>query len=191
MSDDVFAMAADEANNVQATEDDLGKISFLAQQSSSLDVEIKNLEELLKEKKREAQKINEQDLPEAMDKVNMTEFKLTDGTKISIKTFYNASIPPERKDEAYTWLDDNGYGPLIKSQVAASFGREELEIAKQFLDYCKQFPSNSLEVGLEQSIHWQTLRAFIRESVESGAALPLDLFGVFIGRKAEIKQPKK
>jgi hypothetical protein len=66
-----------------------------------------------------------------------------------------------------------------------NFGRGELEIAKEFVTWLnEQRPELSPE--LSQNVHWQTLRAFVREMVESGAALPLDLFGVFIGRKAKL-----
>lgn len=186
--EDVLKMAAGDAANVISSDEDKASVAKLAEIQLSLKNEVAELEAMLKDKKKDLQRVEEHDLPEAMDKIGMAEFKLIDGTKISIKTFYNASIPAERKEEAYSWLDNNGHGSLIKTKVEASFSRGELEMAKAFLDYARGFNGLSEEPSFDQSVHWQTMRAFVKEQVEEGAGLPLDLFGVFIGRKAEIKR---
>lgn len=188
MTDSVFDLAAEDAENVQSSDEAKASVARLAEAQLSLLNEVDNLERLLKEKKKELQRVEEHDLPEAMDAIGMAEFKLVDGTKISVNTFYNASIPAERKGEAFGWLDEHGHGSLIKTSVKAEFGRGELEAAKAFLEYARGFNLLSEEPTLDQSVHWQTLRAFVKEQVEEGAGLPLDLFGVFIGRKAKIKK---
>lgn len=185
---DVFNMAVEDAGNVKSSDDDKASVARLAELQISLSEEVKNIEELLKEKKKELQRIEEQDLPEAMDRIGMAEFKLTDGTKISVGTFYNASIPAERKDEAFNWLDEHGHGSIIKTSVKTEFGRGELEIAKAFFEYVRGFNQLTSDPSFDQAVHWQTLRAFVKEQVEDGAGLPLDLFGVFIGRKAKVKR---
>ena len=47
-------------------------------------------------------------------------------------------------------------------------------------------------LGLEpidkEQVHPQTLKAFVREQVESGKPFPLELFGAFLGQKATIKK---
>jgi hypothetical protein len=44
---------------------------------------------------------------------------------------------------------------------------------------------------MTRGVHAQTLKAFVREMMESGATIPLDLFGVHMGRKAVIKRAKE
>lgn len=190
---DVFNMAVEDAGKVKssATDEDKASIASLAEKQLSLKTEIENLEELLKEKKKDLQRVEEHDLPEAMDRIGMSEFKLTDGTKISVGSFYNASIPAERKDEAFDWLDEHGHGSIIKAAVKTEFGRGSLEGAKAFLEYARRFNQLDQEPVLDQGVHWQTLRAFVKEQVEEGAGLPLDLFGVYIGRKAKITKAKR
>jgi hypothetical protein len=39
-------------------------------------------------------------------------------------------------------------------------------------------------------VHPQTLAAFVKEQVESGADFPLDVFNVYIGQIAKIKRSK-
>lgn len=189
-NDDVFALAAEESEKPAITTDEaLEAIALLATRQRDLSEKVAYLENSLKVAKVDLQRVEEHDLPEAMDRVGLEEFKLKDGTKLKISTFYNASIPPERKPEAIDWLENQGHGGLIKTEVSLAFGKGELKIAQEFLAWLsEQKPDLSPE--LSQGVHWQTLRAFVREQVESGATLPLDLFGVFIGRKAKLTLPK-
>ena len=64
------------------------------------------------------------------------------------------------------------------------FGKGEDSKAVAVLELLK---ANGYVAANEKSIHPMTLKAFIREMVESGADLPLETFGVYIGNKAEIK----
>ena len=111
--------------------------------------------------------------------------RLGPGFKIKVSTFYNASIPPERKEEAYEWLDTNGHGGMIKTEVKTNFGRGELEAAKALI---AEINENHPEIAMDlnQTVHWQTLRAWVKEQVEGGKSLPIDMFGVFVGRKTKI-----
>jgi len=36
-----------------------------------------------------------------------------------------------------------------------------------------------------------TLKAFVKDQVEKGGAIPMDLFGIFIGEKAKITKQKR
>ena len=43
---------------------------------------------------------------------------------------------------------------------------------------------------LKEAVHPQTLKAFVREQVETGKELPFDLFGVYIANKTKITNNK-
>jgi hypothetical protein len=45
-------------------------------------------------------------------------------------------------------------------------------------------------VKQEQNVHWQTLDAFVRQQLENGDELPLELFGVFRQRFAKVKSAR-
>jgi hypothetical protein len=190
MSDNVYDMASEDAGQVVSTDDDKKRVARLAMTQVQLEQKVIDLEETLKKVKEELRRVAEQDLPEAMDKIGMAEFKLTDGTKIAVSKFYNASIGDEHKPKAFAWLDDNGHGSIIKTEVAVNFGKGDLELARAFQEWARGWNGASIDPELDQSVHWQTLRAFVKEQVESGAGLPFDLFGVYIGRKAKITFPK-
>ena len=42
----------------------------------------------------------------------------------------------------------------------------------------------------KKEVHPQTLKAFVKEQLQKGQAVPMDLFGVFTGHRATIKRGK-
>ena len=60
-----------------------------------------------------------------MTEMNISTLKLADGSAVEVKPVYGASIPVAKKEEAYTWLRENGLGDLIKNEIAVAFGRNE------------------------------------------------------------------
>lgn len=187
---DVLAMAAADAAKPEVTEDKLDRIRHFGALQRQIVKAIADLENSLELQKEKLRRIVEQDLPEAMDAVGMLSFTLDDGAKISVKPFYSASISEERKDEAFDWLKENDFDGLIKADVSVKFGKGEFEVAQEFLNFIRGFNQKTIDPEYKESVHWQTLRAFVKEQIEGGHPLPLDLFGVFVGRKAELKLPK-
>lgn len=188
---DVLAMAAaDAATEEKVPEDKLQKIEHFGKKQRSLVKAIDDLENTLAITKEQLRRVMEQDLPEAMDEVGMTKFVLDDGTTINIKPFYSASIPDDRKDEAFVWLKEHNFDGMIKADVKVSFGKGEFEIAQSFLNFIRGFNEKAIDPEYKENVHWQTLRAWVKEQIEGGNAIPLDMFGVFVGRKADLKLPK-
>jgi hypothetical protein len=187
-------MAAEDSASFKkenATDADKARVAELTYQQSLLEEEVTTMEILLKDKKRKLTDIEQRELPEAMDKVGLSEFKTKNGTKVSVRPFYNASIPADRKDEALDWLEVNDHGGIIKTTVATSFGKGEHEFAKAFLQFARGFNEHPVDPEMTRGVHAQTLKAFVREMMEKGASIPLDMFGVHMGRKAVIKRAKE
>jgi hypothetical protein len=103
---------------------------------------------------------------------------------VLVKRFYRGSIPKEREVEAFRWLRDHGHGDLIKNVVSSTFGKGEDDMASQALFLLEE---SGFSADQKQAVHPATLKAFVKEQVEKGENIPLDLLGVFIGTKAEIK----
>ena len=165
-------------------DDGLKGLSELAQRAKMLEQEVSELEAILKERKENHRKLTEEALPEAMAEMGMKSFVMADGSKIDIKPFYSASISAERRAEAYEWLRARGFDDIIKNTVSVRFGRGEDELCARLLDLLRQqgYPSEQAE-----KIEPMTLKAWVKEQVERGAELPMELFGVYIGQKATIK----
>lgn len=188
---DVLAMAqADAAKEEPAPEDKLERIKFFGEKQRQLTKQIAETENTLSMLKENLRRVMEQDLPEAMDEVNMQKFVLDDGTTVTVKAFYAASIPEDRKEEAFEWLKEHDFDGMIKSEVKVGFGKGEFEIAQSFIQFIRGFNEKAIDPEYKEGVHWQTLRAWVKEQIEGGKPLPLDLFGVFVGRKAELRLPK-
>lgn len=166
------------------TEADLSQLAEYAELQLSLEGQIEAAEARLKELKDSHYKVSEQMIPEKMTACGMSEFKLTNGRKITVKKFYSASITDENRKAAFDWLNENDFMDIVKHNIAIPLARGEDE-------KCTAITESLTQMGVayidEQKIHPQTLKAFVKEQVESGSDLPLETFKVFIGNKAVIK----
>jgi len=175
------------ADSQMPTDQGLGKISTLAEEYTELDDEIKDVETHLKLLKERAKNIAEKQLPDAMAEIGVAKFTLTDGSEVTVKPYYSAKISDEKREECFGWLQDHGHEALIKDEVVLTFNRGEHEKAEQFK---AQLDEQGLDYSGKMGVHPQTLTAFVKEQVESGAEFPLELFNVYIGQIAKIKRSK-
>ena len=129
--------------------------------------------------------VSEQELPDAMQEVGLTEITLSTGEKISVKEFYNAHISKANQAVAYKWLVDNGHESLIKNDVLLKFDRGEAEKVDQTVSALK---ARGLAPEVRQSVHHSSLKAFVKEQFTAGNDIPTEPFGIYIGSKAIIKK---
>lgn len=199
---DAIALAlADAAGGVTKADNVQTKaIGDLAVRQLQLQTRLKEYEAITKTLNEELKKISEYDLPNAMSEAGMSEFKLLDGSKIAIKRVYAASVKVADRGDAFAWMRERGHDSLIKTEVNVPLGKGAHEAAEEIMaELRKRFPD--YQPQLEESVHWQTLRAFVKEQVEAEELaiqqgesiddpLPRELLGVYIIDKAEIT-PKK
>ena len=163
----------------------ISTISNLCKQQVALEQRIADLEQELKDTKREHRKIAEDLLPAAMDECNLSELKMDDGSEIKVSPYYSASIPKDRSEEAFSWLTEAGRGSLIKNHVTAAFGRGEDNLAKDLL---AELDQRGMQMQTKTWVEPMTLKSFVREQVEKGENLPYDLLGIFVGQRAKIQR---
>jgi hypothetical protein len=165
----------------------LSKVSRLAEELIDKEEQVKEAEARLKILKEQARDVAERQLPDAMAEVGMAKFVLTDGSEVTVKPFYSAKIGDDKRDECFNWLQDHGHEALIKDEVSITFNKGEHERAEEFKSQLEQ---QGIEYKGKMGVHSQTLTAFVREQVESGAEFPLELFNVYIGQIAKVKRSK-
>tara|TARA_R100000951_G_scaffold115653_1_gene124444 strand:+ start:3007 stop:3531 length:525 start_codon:yes stop_codon:yes gene_type:complete len=170
--------------DIKVNDRQLKVVSELASYQLILEKKIKDKEQELSTLKDQHKQVSQTDLPEALAETGLSEIKLLDGSKISVNQFYNASIPKDKVEQAFTWLRDNGHEDLIKNTITCDFGRGEDGNAKVLKE---TLTGSGVSYTDKTAVHPQTLKAFVREQVESGQNLPLDLLGVYIGQKSVIK----
>jgi hypothetical protein len=174
----------DDAGALKVADDHVVGLANLARSAKLLEKEIEDLEKTLSEKTDQYRKITEQTIPEALAETGMKSFVMEDGSSISVRPFYGASISKARQAEAFQWLRDHGYDDLIKNTVSVRFGRNEDELCEGLIGSLQK---QGFPVEQHQKIEPQTLKAWAKERIEKGQPIDTELFGVYIGQKAIIK----
>ena len=162
----------------------MGKIGAVANDIADTDKEIIDIEQELKKKKDYKTHLSENVLPNLFAEVGLAELKLADGRLIKVGNYYGASIKEDKKEAAFTWFRNNGFGDLVKNQISCSFGRNEDEKARGLLSHLSD---QGYQSSQREWVEPSTLRAFIREQHEAGSKLPMDLLGAYVGQKTTIK----
>jgi hypothetical protein len=162
----------------------MGKIGAVANDIADTDKEISDIEKELKKKRDYKKHLSENVLPNLFAEVGLSELKLADGRLIKVSNYYGASIKDDRKEAAFAWFRNNGFGDLVKNQVSCSFGRNEDEKARGLVTHLNE---QGYQSSQREWVEPSTLRAFIREQHEAGKQLPMDLLGAYVGQKTTIK----
>lgn len=164
----------------------LQQLSNLAENQRQIENDIQSHTEKLEKLKKDLQDVSERKIPELMDKVEMKEFVTSKGLKICIEEHLRANIPKPRMGEAVKWLDDNGHEKLVKRKFVINFQKEDEAWANKFAaDLRKR--KKPVDCQEEKSIHHRTLSAFVKEQLEAGVDVPLDVFGVFRQRVSTVE----
>ena len=183
--DEEMFVDADTLNDVDA--DGGKKLSGLVRRYNEKQQQIEETENYLKGLKEEKQRIAFEQIPMLMDEMGIERIYV-DGAIVKLKSFVSASIPADRKQEAFNWLREHGHEGIIKNEIVVSFGKGEDNVAG---DVMYQLEEKGFHPEQKTHIHSMTLKGFIREQVEKGNNIDLDLFGAFVGRTAEVKRNSK
>ena len=169
--------------NVEVSEVSLKTLTDKANEMVKLEEEVEEKQASLKRSQKELKVLSEEEIPALLSEVGLSEITLTNGKKISTNAYYYGRITEHNQQEAFTWLQDNGHGDIIKNVISVSFGRDEDVNAEKLLS---NLQDNGYSTNGKKWVEPMTLKAFIREQVESGNDLPLETFNVYVGQKTRI-----
>lgn len=155
--------------------------------ASELDADITKLSVELAEAQEARIAIVRVQLPEIMAELNMAEFKLDDGTAITIAPKVTASISEANRPAAFRWLEETDNDGIIKTKVVSTFGKGEAKEAKEAQELLAE---KGIYAELDRSVHNATLTSFVKERLAAGDVLPPS-FTVFEFKEAKIKAPAK
>jgi len=188
MTTDIFAEMAEDATKAPEvpTDDKLEAIAGIVQEQVSLEDRISTGEKLLSQLKKDLAYVQTKKLPDALTSLGLAGVPMADGSSVEIKPFVSASISKANKEEAHKWLEDNNHGDLIKHVLSINVGRdkEKEKAVVEALATLAIIPDDT------ESVHGGTLKVWVREQVEEGKPIPLELFGAFLGQKAIITRGK-
>ena len=166
-----------------STDNDKKSLSDQVEKLKDLEDSIVAKEEELKQLKQQADAISGEVIPTMMQELNISTLKLADGSAVEVKPVYGASISAEKKEEAFEWLRSNGLGDLIKNEITVSFGRNEDNKAAEYAGLAQ---GQGYQPVQKLKVEPMTLKALVRERLESGKEMPTDLFNVFAGNRTKI-----
>ena len=168
----------DRTENLTSLADQIKKLRGLEDQ-------LKIDEELLKDKKRDIEKISGEIIPTLLSEMGLSSLKLADGSAVEVKPYYAANISLKNREAAYNWLRSNGLGDIIKNEITVSFGRDEDNKATTYVNLAR---GQGYQPTQKLKVEPMTLKALVRERIEGGKPLPTEIFNVFIGNKTTIKR---
>ena len=174
--------APDQTDNV-----DPEKLSQEVEKLKSVQNQIQNLEAQIKNLKEDEKYFSCVVIPKLMEDMNLSSLKLKDGSELTVKQIYSASIRADKKAEAINWLRDNGLGDIVKNNITVSFGQGEDNKA---VGYASLARSNGFEPIQEEKVHPSTLKVVMKEWKDKGHEVPEELFSTFDGNQTHFKNKK-
>lgn len=198
----------DDEEMEEAEKETSGSLSSIAEKAEEMiriQDEIAQLEIRLEQKRADLHRIESSELPELMG--SMATFKLQNGWGVEVTEITKAALPTlsaieaarkkdeekameleQRREDGFQFLRDNEAESLIKNKLALEFSKGQDNIVGDFI-------AKAEEAGLPTQrvteVHNATLSKWVKERMEKGLEVPMDLFGVYCGRKAVLKKPKK
>jgi len=171
----------------QSTSIDPDKLSTEVEKLQSIKKQIENLESRIKDLKEDEKYFSCVIIPKLMEDMNLSSLKLKDGSELSVKKIYSASIRADKKAEAIHWLRENGLGDIVKNNITVSFGQNEDNKA---VEYASLARSNGYEPIQEEKVHPSTLKVVMKEWSDKGHEVPEELFSTFDGNQTHFKNKK-
>jgi hypothetical protein len=169
------------------TEDQLKNIAMYASEALELEERIFQTEEYLKNLKKDLADIEERRLPQIMLESGMLEFKMRDGSQISVGDVIQGGFPKDvpKREALFSWLIKEGGQENIKDHFELHFTKGQYEEAVKLR---KLLQANNVIFDEFENVHTQTLYAFMREKIREGTLPPFDDFGLRYFKKANIKR---
>ena len=162
---DIFEDIIDEADALSSVDTGTGKqLSSLVRNLRNVEQQIEDAEEHLKALKQEKHKLSVENIPALMDEMGVERLDV-DGVTVERKMIVSASIPAARKDEAFSWLRDNGLDDIIKNDVTCSFGKGEDNVAGDVVGLLQE---RGFDPKTKTHVHPSTLKAFVKERITDG-----------------------
>ena len=165
----------------------LKALSQKCRRLEAIQTEIDQQEQNIKALKEKQRKLSEEEIPSFLQEKGLTSIRLNNGTEVSVSEVILPGVLVDNRPFCYQWLRDNGFGDLIKNIVSVNFGMGEDEDA---INLKKQIEELGLVCAEKESVHYQTLKAFVGEQHHKGVNLP-DEFGVHVANVTKIMQKKK
>lgn len=168
-------------------DEELRSLSDLALKQLDLELECERREADLKQLQDTLLNLSTVIIPDKMAELGLSEFKLTDGHKVSVNKFYSASIIKEELHGAISWLEKNELGGVIKREINVPIEKGDSSATKKIEAALKKL---KIEFEKKEGVHPMTLKSLFRDLSEAGKTLPTKFFKSFVGNVTKITATK-
>jgi hypothetical protein len=175
----------EDQQNAMSKTDNIQSLADQVERLEKMNRGIEKTEESLKEQKKQKDHVSMEVIPTLMSEMGLAELKLIDGSMVTVKPNYSASITVANREAAFNWLRNNGLGDIIKNEISVSFGRNEDNKAA---DYASLAQERGYQPTQKLKVEPMTLKALVRERIEAGKEMPTEIFNVFVGNQTTIKR---
>ena len=175
----------EDQQNAMSKTDNIQSLADQVERLEKMNRGIEKTEESLKEQKKQKDHVSMEVIPTLMSEMGLAELKLVDGSVVTVKPNYSASITVANREAAFNWLRNNGLGDIIKNEISVSFGRNEDNKAA---DYATLAQERGYQPTQKLKVEPMTLKALVRERIEAGKEMPTEIFNVFVGNQTTIKR---
>lgn len=181
---------------------ELASVAGLAREQLAAEDEVRAAESTLKAANARLAAVRDGALPAAFAALGLAEFKLEDGSKVTVREAYRCGQlddavredgrPLEERLAALEWLDLHGHGDLARRVITVTLGAGAEAVADELLALISAHrAANSFRVDHRRTVPWNTLSGFAREQTQHHEDPPLDVLGVTVQRSAKITRPKE
>lgn len=154
--------------------DALRELAVLCGQLRDAERAVEAAEEALKKHKADQRRIEEEDIPGLMAELGVKKLTLETGETVSCKLEVYASITEANRAKALAWLEEKGFGALIDTNVTVEFERTDRE---QAMEFATKLIEEGKTPQVKEGVHASRLKSFLKERLEAGENIPLELFG--------------
>jgi prefoldin subunit 5 len=168
---DVF----DKLEKTIITDSELTMLARMVDDYQKLESTIATHEEQLKNLKKEFNQISQKDIPDFLVQFGISEIKLVDGRKVSIKS--DVSVTIKDYPEFIQFLKKRHDDDIVKNAVNVEDPPAEL---------VEQIMGLDLQTTFEQKVHPMTLKKYFRDFMEVGETPP-SCVSVYTYSKTKIK----
>ena len=168
----------------QAKTVDPDALSTEVEKLQGIQKQIKDLEDRVKDLKEDEKHFSCVIIPKLMEDMNLKSLKLQDGSELTIKKIYSASMRADKKAEAIQWLRDNGLGDIVKNNITVTFGQGEDNKAVEYASLARE---RGYEPTQDEKVHHASLTVVMKDFKEKGNEIPSDLFSTFDGSQTKLK----
>lgn len=166
----------------------LAQIAQTARDILQARLDVEDAEANLKAKQLKLKTLEEETLVELMNTAGQEKLTTIDGLIVDVKENVRGQPSKENESAAWAWLRESGNGGIIKTELKADLGKAPEDLVQKAL---KALSELKIVAGTKEGVAWQTLGALVREKLAKGEQVPLDILGVHIWKKADVKPAKK